>query len=344
MLFINDKPLDLRNVSDPTVAKVKEGFRKIKERGFPIVFRDGHGIQINPTGAKEPGKRYSFSLISQMSNPDMGIEYWRYSKTPPNRDGKFKSKRFTFFDVLVLNESDIDFAYYLLYLSDAVKSGAIKLVDKKEDAKKQVAAKKKMVSTRFYLYEEQSDYYEAEELLRLIALSFGISRADDPKALSFDEVKLKLEQVIEAAEMNGDLERNEMAFKIALEGSGLVKMRASVQNAIDAGLVSYSDPYWILLDGKGGKKATLCTVPTLEYDRRVDVLVEHLQKNVANRDLIETALGQEGAFNQPSDLTLEMLEDMTFPQKKSWAKKFGYKKFNPKEDELDGFLKSKIQG
>jgi hypothetical protein len=57
MLFINDKPLDFNNLSDPRVAKVKEGYKKIRERGFPIVYRDGHGIQINPTGAKEPGKR-----------------------------------------------------------------------------------------------------------------------------------------------------------------------------------------------------------------------------------------------------------------------------------------------
>jgi hypothetical protein len=342
MLIVNDKPLDFKNTSDPTVAKVREGFEKIRKRGFPIVFRDGRGIQINPTGAKEPGKRYSFSLVAAVSNQDTGTEYWRYSKTPANRDGKYKNKRFTFFDVLVLNENDIDFAYYLLYLSDAVKSGAIKLVDKKEDAKKLVAAKKKMVSTRYFLYDESSDYYEAEQLLRLVALSFGVAKADDPKTLSFDEVKIKLEQTIEAAEMNGDRERDEMAFRIALEGSGLVKMRATVQNAIDVKLVEFTEPYWILLNEKGGKQATLCTVPTLEYDRRVDVLVEYLQRNAANRELIETTLNQEGAFNQPKDLTMEMLLDMSFPQKKSWAKRYGYKKFNPKEDEIDGFLKSKI--
>jgi hypothetical protein len=84
-------------------------------------------------------------------------------------------------------------------------------------------------------------------------------------------------------------------------------MRATVQNAIDVKLVEFTEPYWILLNEKGGKQATLCTVPTLEYDRRVDVLVEYLQRNAANRELIETTLNQEGAFNQPKDLTMEML-------------------------------------
>jgi len=343
MLIVNNVPLDLSSTKDPRVAKVKEGFKKIRELGFPLIFRDGRGIIMNPSGRPEPAKKYSFPLEAAVGNPETGLDYWRYSKTPIGQNGKYKNKRFTFSERLTIHENEIDFAYFLIYLSDAVKTGVMKLEDKKGDAKKQVLAKQKMISTRFYLFDPSSDYYNEEQLLRTVALSFGISKADDAVLYTLDQIKLALEGVIESAEMHGDRERDEMAFKNALEGSGVVKMKAAVQNAIDEGLITFQEPHWVLLDKEGKKKATLCTIPSTERNRAYELFVEYVQRVPSTRDMLEIELGKEGAFNQPPDLTEEMLNDMPFATKKSWAKKYGYKKFNPTEPEITSFLLSKIQ-
>jgi hypothetical protein len=344
MLAVNNVPINLNDPTSPYTQEVLAGFKKIRDTygdKFNLVFRDKFGVRINPTGNKEPGKRAALSYKATIFTKN-GSETWRYSDAYPI-DGKYKKSRFIFSDSFTVNYKQIDLAFFILYKSNFLSSGYMKLVNKKEEAKKQVSAKQRMISTRWYLYDEASPIYNNEETIRMIALAFGVSRADNRDDFSLDQIKLALESVIEKAEVEGNREKNENAFKNALDMDGAIKMKSLVQKAIDNEIIGFEAPSWFMIGEKGKLGEKMCTVPSTEFDRADEVLIEYLKRNVYHREAVETALGKVGGFDEPSDITNEMIDTMKFVQKLAWAKKYGFKKFGAKDEEVTAFLRTKAQ-
>lgn len=334
MLAVNNRLLNYNDKTDPYVLEYEAAVKEIRSKfKFPIQIKDKFGKRINPTGANEPDKVMAIPLTANIISKNGSPEFWRYAPGyPQGKDMKPSKTRLIVKRGMFIQANEMELAFFMLYKSEQVKNGTLQVVDRQKDAKKKIAARSKMISTRYLLYDEKSPAYAANETLREVALAFGVSHATN-EDYSIEEIKIALENVIEQAEMNGDTERDERAFKNALDLDEMVQKRAAVQRAVDQKIIEFKYPQWILIDKDGRKQDNLCTVSTQDLDRKEEVLVNYLKRNVYYRDLIEETTNQEGIFSKKEELSKEMVSTMKRPELMAWCKKKNLKNYATIKDE-----------
>ena len=281
---------------------------------WPIRIKDRLASRINETGYRETAKSYSIPL-KQVVNDTIGSHEWRYSTGYPVRDNKTGRQRYPvmhhiFKGELVIDKSDIDLAFFIIFRSDILQSTKLYVVDTRKEAEVYASAKRKMAGLAFMLWEEESPIYNNDQGVRDIAASLGIPHAHDKNKYSLNEVKMRIESVVTEAERIGDTTANYEAFKKASKLPERVKQKALVQKAIDANIVKFDDLSWsfFILDNEGNQSKRLARIDTDSFDEKEEILIEYLMKNEDDRLAIEGRLGEE--FFQKEDLTLEEINAM----------------------------------
>lgn len=146
-IYFNNKILEpklhgnsLEKRYESELTEVKELFAKFKRKsGEPsmLVFTRDVPEKWNRTKTKKmPAPPISLPLVSTVYLDDIGSVQIRYSPTPPNTDGngKFSWGRSSmmFGEMTAIEETQMDLAWFLIKGTTYLKTGILRLVDKKQ--------------------------------------------------------------------------------------------------------------------------------------------------------------------------------------------------------------------
>lgn len=200
--------------------------------------------------------------------------------------------------------NDVDIIFFLLYISEALKNKHVFELDKdklnKEKAKKSEIA----AEAQYILYHSLSpispESTGAENAIRQIAMSFGVSGVKD-KDLS--EVRNDLWDIV--------IKNDKLGAKKDFGLEGLIKSadkiknsskRAYILTAIEHGMIYYEDFKWYLRI-KGSTTRELCHVAAHNEKEKNEYLIDYVLSNHEFYDLISAAVRNPNAsmVNEISD-------------------------------------------
>lgn len=300
MLFINNEhiPLDDPSTSNPYAKEILKKFEQMKQDyNFPIRIKTRFGTRHNKTGAKEPYQSIVAPFEGDYVTPTGVKTRLRYSKSYPTKKA---SGRMDYVEgrgevverYMVIQDTEMDKAYYMLYVCPIVKKGMLKVENKQKEAAAELKALSKMAAINYMLNDEDSELYHDENRIRTIAAAFGVTKADDKK-VSLDEVKLRLIKAITVGESGNDPLINIKAFKEAVKMPKDIKLRARIQQAIDRELLMFDmrKYRWNFIIDKMHKP--IMDVNVSDFEIKEELLARHLLGNLDDKSLFDRLLGED---------------------------------------------------
>lgn len=298
MFYIDGKQLDV-NAKTVEAEHYRELKRRIlEEYEWPIIIKTRKRPTINPTGIQEPPQTISLPA-SSMYEVDNSMREWRVVESHPTIVKGIQvfpgGNRINISDTAVFNRetpSDVDKAIFLMFISQhgVSYSNMIYHEDRKAEAKKYVQSKAQMSAVNYYLYDDDSPL--DEESIRTLALSLGISKADDEK-FSIDQVKMEIENTISRGEQTGDRYMNYKAFKEHVNLGDHVIMLANIQRLYDNNVVMFDDvhcDFW-LMDEEGKKMERFYKISSQDIYRKDKLLMQWLKVNPVYQETLYSRLG-----------------------------------------------------
>lgn len=257
------KVLNKRFPEGKITFKVK-GYPKFVE-GIDSKGREVKEMLVPPTPTRLP-------LQTNFKHPERGTEHWACCRSEPevlpgNLWGIGKNRSYQIEDQLIVNlKTDPDFAYYLCYISNIVKSGQLYIYDPKAEVKEKADQERSKLETKVAIWNVLSD----DAQLRKVAQAYGI--ADAMKKES-DTIRFELESLLEA---NNEKQKRDPSVKGTkefleeLKINDNVRLRAFIRNGIDNSFIRwYPDGRY-----KVGDKPIL-QVPQQEIHRKFDYMCNY---------------------------------------------------------------------
>ena len=289
MILVNQNKLEsdaYTNEANPMhvyAVEVERGLKELRKRfpegkikfvrpGYPK-YTDGltaKGIEVK--GIPVPTTPAHYPLRTQFKHPERGSELWVCSVDAPkilpgNLWDIGGTRYFAIEDSKTIDlKTEPDLAFYLCYISNAVKSGQIKIDDPKADIKAKADIERQEIERKTAIWNLLQD----EGQLRKICLAYNIDdQQKEPDALRFElQVLLKIndEKQKRDPSVHGTKE-----FLEEMKITDNVRLRAFIREGIKNGLIVYNQ------DGryKSGDKVIL-QVPIQEISRKFDYLCNNL--------------------------------------------------------------------
>jgi hypothetical protein len=290
MLIINQEKLTaeaLSNESHPLHAyavEVDRGLKELRKRfpdghitfvrvGYPKFTEGltGQGVEVRDIPVPTPPMQIPLQTLHD--HPSRGRELWACSlgspKLLPGNLWDIGSKRsWTMEERKIIDiKTESDLAFYLSFISKAVKGGHIKIDDPKADIRAKADLERQEIETKTAIWNMLQD----EGALRKMCQSYGIANAlkKEPDALRFE-----LQDLLKA---NNEKQKRDPSIKGTKEFleemkiNDNVRLRAFIRNGIDNALIVYNP------DGryKAGDKVIL-QVPRPEILRKFDYLCNYM--------------------------------------------------------------------
>lgn len=238
MLYKNHTKVDF--TKDPLYEKVKDEFESLIKNKQNIVIRNHDKVVINPTGYKEYDRSQAIPVKANVRNSDgTDFDEWRYCTNAPkikqNGEKEYDTTPIVITREMNVSTTEKDKLFFILYLSKAASTGRIYAVnDEKEDLLR-VNKLGQTARINFLLMDEMSPVNEVT--IQKVAKAFGVPQVDK---LQMSKVRLLLKNIIDVADSTGDTFRNSAAFVEAVNMNDSIKTRAMVQEAIDAGRITFN--------------------------------------------------------------------------------------------------------
>lgn len=244
--------------------------------GFVSIVYPGGIRKQNPSGFYEMPRTYALEL--------RGGDYgdWRFTPRMPARD-KNGNLRFTYHheymrEARMLTEKDIEFLWFLIFKSQAVKVGDIIIVDPENEASKEAEAIAKDVDLKFWLYGRGSHVANNQKLVRSISKAFGLNDVDK---LGFNQVKNQLFKVVDAGEKSRDVYVNAALFEKLIDSTGSLKIANVIREGIGEGNIVYnkSNTSWFFDDGSDDKPMLLKLKPADIASKEMALISEAIESS-----------------------------------------------------------------
>jgi hypothetical protein len=290
MILINQLKLDASAFKDEThpmhqyAIEYERGMKELKKKfpdgkirfvrpGYPKYVSGLSAKGFEATGIPYPVPPSQFPLQTLYKHPERGTELWACCIDAPKilPGNLWDLGRRRFFSVTESMNVDIktqaDLAFYLCYISNALKSGQIKIDDPEAEIKAKADEERAIIDRKTAIWNILSD----EPQLRKICQAYGISNAlkKTPDALRFE---------LEALLKKNDEKKNRDPYikgtKDFLEEMKIndnVRLRSFIRNGIDNSFILYKP------DGRYriGEKVIL-QVPQPDIGRKFDYLCNYL--------------------------------------------------------------------
>ena len=218
-----------------------------------------------------PTAQMRLPLKTNFRHPDRGTELWACALDAPkllpgNLWDLGNKKSFAVEERLIVNlKNEPDFAFYLCYISNAVRGGHLKIDDPKADLKDKAEKERREIERKTAIWTCDDNQ------LRKICQAYGVPDAmkKEPDALRFEIQDVLAKN--DVAQQRDPSIKGTREFLEEMKITDNVRLRAFVRNAIDLGVVSYK------LDGryKIGTRE-IVRVPKMELDRKFDYLCNFL--------------------------------------------------------------------
>lgn len=116
----------------------------------------------------KPAPPIAIPMNVNIYDPQMGSVEIRYSKSPPIKTGNNlmwnRGQESLIFETLTVRKDQLDLAWFLLYASDFVKKGTIKLVDKEAEYEGTVGEMKLQLEAQKVIFDEGVTYEKLEAI------------------------------------------------------------------------------------------------------------------------------------------------------------------------------------
>ena len=347
MFYVDGKFLDV-NSDTPAAKEYKRLADKLRnEFNWPIVIKTKKPRPMNVSGLYEPQKTVLVPCASRVET-DKGVNEWRYTTGHPVNSKHGLTYPISHIDItydIVIDRKDvnaIDKAMYLIFFCECgVKSGRFVLVDKKAEAKKYVESRAMLSAVSYMLYDDESPLMDED--VRMIAMSLGISKADD-KSFSIEEVKVALENKIIEGEKTGDKFCNYKTFKEHAKLGDQVRLLANIQKMYDKGFLSFDDvtcTFYYHFDEEMKEKEKVWQISPVDEYQKDKVFLRYLQNNPIWRETLEKRLGVD-TTDIFKTVTKEDLDGMSYEEKKLLGKRLGVKAFGLSNEKLNEAILEKV--
>jgi hypothetical protein len=221
----------------------KDGFITLTRTGYPR-FVDGidhRGRDMKDL--KEPTPPAKYPLSTYFSHPKRGKELWECcignpKIMPGNLWAIGDRKNFTVEDRIIVDiAKEADFAFYLCYISSAVRGGHLKVADPKADAKARGDQRREKLERETAIWHTLSD----EENLRKIASAYGVA---DVAKKEPDTIREELETVLK----NNDMAKRKDAsvkgtkeFLDELKITDSIRLSSFIRHWLDESKITYKE-------------------------------------------------------------------------------------------------------
>lgn len=256
MLYKNDAPYKL---ADTDVLTLKKKFRR-----FPltVIYPPERVMKSRSPRNKLPDKPNSiaFPLVAVVKSPT-GTDQWRYAENVIIKEHgvkKYTPKNFRFNGRFLLEENNIELAWFLFTKSPYCKGGAnqgklTKFMFEDLVAEADLKAEKEMVRSQVKALIYGGEMGMNEERLRKLAKALFIKNID---ILTYNQVKIAVEHAIS---------RDEHGYEKFVEMTDmdeLINVRSRIQNLVDLKMLKYETvkKQWEW-SGVNGKPELICKVP-----------------------------------------------------------------------------------
>lgn len=266
MIYYQNEFVDWKNGKTELAKEVRVQIENLRlqyfakdKMGFVSIMYPGGVRKQNISGFYEMPRTYALEL--------RGGDYgdWRYTPRMPARD-KNGNLRFTYHheymrEARMLTDKDVEFLWFLIYKSPAVRAGDIVVIDPENEASKEAEAIAKDIDLKFWLYGRGSHVATNQKLVRSIAKAFGM---DDVDKLGFNQVKNQLFKIVDAGEKSRDVYVNGSLFEKLIDSAGSLKIANVIREGIGEKNIVYnkSNTSWFFDDGSDDKPLLLKLKPS----------------------------------------------------------------------------------
>jgi len=297
MLYINDESYDKQAIltyrgSDPLYVFLQDKLNEILSGPQIIRFKYREGIiKSNSLQGLPEGKKTIISW-DDMVQSNRGTEHWVWAtnrrKVLSTGNYIYNSQPFIFTRILALDkDKDWDRILFLVCASSRLRSGLIVVENTESEAQARLlsTADKDMVKVTVLTM--------GLKQVRSIGSAFMIENTQ-----SLSEFVLKETLLSRFDEMVKKGTKSYKEILGMLKSEEISKMRATVQKALDMGIIVYRNHTYGFADQEGKISEEIIPVPTKEEFQKEEILITFLEKN----DIIFTrVLGEikavEGARN-----------------------------------------------
>ena len=313
MILINQKQLTsdaLNDKSHPLHAhavEYNEGLTKLKEKfgkeikfirpGYPK-FNPGADSEGRATDLLEPTQPALFPLQTYVTHPMRGRELigccLGIPKLLPNNLWDIGDKRsFTVFDSISVNiDNEPDLAYYIYYISRAVKRSELVVEDLKSVVRAKADKEREETERQMAIWHVLSD----DLALRRIAQAYNIAEVGMKED---DAVRLELKDVLIRNDERKKLDptvKGTKEFLEELKVSDNIRLRAFIRELLDKKVITYNPDgrFWL-----GDKVRELLQVPysalgnTFDYicnfygSPNNEIRLQQLMREVVTEDMLK---------------------------------------------------------
>ena len=348
MIYVNGERIKL-NGDGQYAKEFQEKKPEIEALGWPVKLRilptwvsgtqssDGQWVQNVPP--------QFINYVATEFREDEGSIEWRYSPTPARKRGDelvFPTRGERFFEnnkrVESFRKDQIDLLFFLIYKSPH-KGRIYEVVDERGEAQKRVNTKREQAKLTEALYGPNSPLYGNINLTKTIAQSWGVSDVQrKTEALLIDE----LERIVmngQRLKEKGKNVRGIDEFVKDLQMDELTKIRAVIQEAVDANVIAFNENThnygWFFLDSKGKWSQKIQTMSPRSYDIKQQKLAEYLLHNKSVLNMIKAEIGQE---QEPDDIDPSKIREMSWEELKKKGKELNINVVGrPKEEVFQDF-------
>jgi hypothetical protein len=228
-------------------------------------------------------------------------------------------RRKSFNGHLVLNERNIDLAFFLIFKSSWCENGyRIKrksdgkfgiepyvskdyyfaIENKKKEAAEKVNNEALVIKCKHFIYNELANDFDS---LKKLAKAYGVADVND---LSMEQTQVALIAQIEEDQLRSKEEfRGWKRFLELRKDNPETDVLACINDGLEYHVIRYDafKKVWVFIDGTDNKKHDLiCKVPPANYKAPEKVLCEHLLDNKDNYELLK--MGIEEAKKRPVNI------------------------------------------
>lgn len=181
-IYFNDKILEpkangtsLERKYYQELGEVKKLFARFKrdaEKGSLTFSRDFRKVYNNSKTSYKPAPPIAIPMNASMYDPEIGSIEIRYSRRPPIKSGQNtiwqRDQDSMVFETMTIDEQRADLVWFLLYASDFIKKGIVKLVDKEVEYEGTVEKMKKQMDASFAIFSEDVTYDKLKTIADLV--------------------------------------------------------------------------------------------------------------------------------------------------------------------------------
>lgn len=294
MLYYNGELFDWQKGKGELESQVRSQMNELNQRffgenapGYAILRYPKGARKKNSSGYYEPLKPYTVDHYS----PDNNWVFSRYRKRLGKNGNEDYVDKFTVVrDPYTIQAKDIEFLWFLLNHSAALKARRIYIEDMEADA--EVVAKERAsdVDIRYLIYGKTSPIAQDKEIFKQVATVFGVK---DINRLGFMQLKNVIYGLVTEGEKNGNRFINFESFEKLVNGHNARRISFIVRGAINEGSIRWNakDYKWYISIG-GEFTEELMSVKLKDVPHKEELIIQAVLSDGALKGAIFSALGR----------------------------------------------------